>query len=388
MNKSSNVMGKSLQKEITEIKDEVSNSEFILKAKTQRIKDLKMRLNELNSYFESLNLKLSGIKTNYNTAKNNNTNNPINDSVYLTNNNLNIQSYQDFENDNSIELNFLNKNNAKNNYYYNNKSLKNNKKNHFKNNTNKINILDLEKYSSDVFHSNLICNISNFSDTSNLNTTINNEKEGIINKNSENNIFLKKNKLINEMGFLDVLEESEYSVKLKEEIEENLKKLQIQIFQKESFLEKLLNEFEEGQISFKNLEEVFKILKIENSNNEKRYKNIINFFENHESFIKKFESEMIMLKNRIEVNKSIYERLEKEIIIKLYFVRFSNSMVRSLFNIINIRRLHIEMLKVFSKKDMESYKNLFKKLDDTEFKILKDYDEFILFINKEDNRID
>ena len=63
-------------------------------------------------------------------------------------------------------------------------------------------------------------------------------------------------------------------------------------------------------------------------------------------------------------------------------------MVRSLFNIINIRRLHIEMLKIFSKRELESYGSLFKKLDDTENKIIIEYNEFFNYIKREENKIE
>ncbi len=217
-----------------------------------------------------------------------------------------------------------------------------------------------------------------------------NKKENSLNnyRKKDNQSFSKlilKNKKINEMHLDQVLEESEKCLGLKKDLEKSISELQKLINQKQLELSKLLSEFEEEEEIYEKLEEEYGYLKIENIKNDKRRKKLINFLENHEIFIKNFESGMNILKYRIEINKSLYEKLEKEMILKLYFVRFSNSMVRSLFNIINIRRLHIEMIKIFSKKEMEVYSNLFKKLDDAEFKIINEYHEFLNFIKKEEN---
>jgi len=167
-----------------------------------------------------------------------------------------------------------------------------------------------------------------------------------------------------------------------------LYKIKNEIKAKDFDLNFAIEEFDNLQNCYKKYEEEYGELRRDNITMEKRSKFISKFLGDHEIFIKKFDSEMKIIKNRIELNKSIFEKLEKDMLLKLYFVRFSNSMVRSLFNIINIRRLHIEMLKIFSKRDMESYVNLFKKLDDTEGKIIKEYNEFFEFVKREENKVD
>jgi hypothetical protein len=376
-------MGRNLQKEIAEIKEEVSNSEFILKAKSQRIKELKIKLNDLDSIYDSLNLQLNKTKKNYNTLRGNiDSNNLITDSALFSTdyNQRNLQNK--FDINKSLEFNILNTNTSNNLYLWNNnnntKSIPNDIGNYYDRNIIK------DKYYTDLHQSNILCNISSFSDTSM------NKKENSLNnyRKKDNQSFSKlilKNKKINEMHLDQVLEESEKCLGLKKDLEKSISELQKLINQKQLELSKLLSEFEEEEEIYEKLEEEYGYLKIENIKNDKRRKKLINFLENHEIFIKNFESGMNILKYRIEINKSLYEKLEKEMILKLYFVRFSNSMVRSLFNIINIRRLHIEMIKIFSKKEMEVYSNLFKKLDDAEFKIINEYHEFLNFIKKEEN---
>jgi len=403
MNKSSNVMGKNLQKEIAEVKDEVSNSEFILKAKTQRIKELKIQLNNLNNTYEYINSKLIENKSTYKITAIQHKNNISSDSAFLSNNNfnsnitstksLNPNTLREYEKDQSMELNFLNKNNnssrkSQNKYNYSNYNVNNTIKinNNSYNSNNLNNSQNLEKEQS-----NLICNISNFSDCSNLNLTINNDKNDKNEKESysqqywdRRTLLPTKSKALAGMSLQEVLDESENCLKIKSEIEISIKKLSKSIKENVAQMEKLFAQCEQGEKAYKKLESEYGFLKTENLQSEKKYKTILNFLASHEIFIKKFESEMMILKNKIELNKSVYSMLEKDLILKLYFVRFSNSMVRSLFNIINIRRLHIEMLKLFKKKEMESYASMFKKLDETELKILREYDDFLNYVKKED----
>jgi hypothetical protein len=221
-------------------------------------------------------------------------------------------------------------------------------------------------------------NISNLSDISNINSIYLDEKQ----KKKSNYIFPA------EYNLVELMEESEKINKLKKDTEKKLFSIKSKLKTKNFDLNFAIEEFENLQNCYKIYEVEHGELRKENIIMEKRNKFLMKFLEDHEIFIKKFDSEMKIIKNRIELNKTIFEKLEKDMLLKLYFVRFSNSMVRSLFNIINIRRLHIEMLKIFSKRDMESYVSLFKKLDDTEGKIINEYNKFFEFIKIEENKID
>lgn len=340
------MLGKNLQKEICEVKDEVTNSEFILKAKNQRIKELRKQLNNMNSTYEKLNSRNSQSRSSLNNAN------------YITNfseamNNTMVFNRMDLDKDSSIDFNFLKGLNYNTNL--------------------KPNIKD--------------CNLSCISESSNLNTptaAAAAAKEPETPKSA--NKLRKTASIDKELNFKEVMEESEKCVKLKEEIEAGIKELREIIKQKQEQMDNYLFDADKCEEQYKKLEEEYGFIRVENLKMDKKYQKMVRFLENHEIFIKNFESEMGLIKNRIDLSKAIYDNLQKDFILKLYFVRFSNSMVRSLFNIINIRRLHIEMLKIFSERDMKNYSNHFKKLDETETKIVKEYHDFYNFVKKEEHK--
>ena len=275
INKSSNSMTKNLQKEISEIKDEVSNSEFILKAKNQRIKELKIKLNNLNLTYENLYNKI--LK---------NTSLETNDNDFFSPKSNNILNKSDLKKDTSIELNITSLSRNNNNY----------NTNSFLKDTN---------------------NLSNILDLSNHNIQVSD-------KNNEKKLFVKNSKNENLYGLIfgNIMEESEKTVNIKKEIEENIKNFQILIDKKEKELDIIISDYDLLENKNKSNLDEYSNLKLDIIRNNKKYKNILNFLENHEIFIKKFEGEMLMIRNRIEINKNIYEKLEKEMIIKLYFIRF------------------------------------------------------------------
>ena len=93
----------------------------------------------------------------------------------------------------------------------------------------------------------------------------------------------------------------------------------------------------------------------------------------------KISQELLKIQKKLNVNKAIYDKIEDNISYKLYFIRFSNSLVRSLFNIINIRRLQIDMIKNLSKEDYKRYYQFFLKLDELELAINKEYNEYLSY---------
>lgn len=100
--------------------------------------------------------------------------------------------------------------------------------------------------------------------------------------------------------------------------------------------------------------------------------------------IEKINVAISSLRQKFTNNKSVYSSIEKNITKKLYFIRYSNSLVRSLFNIINTRRLQIEMLRSASLREIESQQNLFVKLNQFQAQLENNYYEYLSLIEAED----
>ena len=100
--------------------------------------------------------------------------------------------------------------------------------------------------------------------------------------------------------------------------------------------------------------------------------------------IEKINVAINSLRQKFTNNKSVYSSIEKNITKKLYFIRYSNSLVRSLFNIINTRRLQIEMLQSASMREIESQQNLFGKLNQFQTQLENNYYEYLSLIETED----
>jgi chromosome segregation ATPase len=137
--------------------------------------------------------------------------------------------------------------------------------------------------------------------------------------------------------------------------------------------------------------EDYTALEAEYNNNEKEYNKLskckfdLNFkikkLQDHITAqteqSKENEQEMEELQINLKKYKTIYERLETELNHSLYFIRFSNSLVRSFLNIINVRKLQIDMLKRLSKPDIHLYEFLFKKIDEYELTLVSEYKNYI-----------
>ena len=91
------------------------------------------------------------------------------------------------------------------------------------------------------------------------------------------------------------------------------------------------------------------------------------------------------MRSKLNKNKSVVDKLEEEMSNKLYFIRFSNSLVRSFFNIINTRRLQVEMIKNLDKQEKSVYDLMFKRLDEYENSLLREYREYIILC---DDKVD
>jgi hypothetical protein len=95
------------------------------------------------------------------------------------------------------------------------------------------------------------------------------------------------------------------------------------------------------------------------------------------SIYEEFKSFTLILKK----NKKIYEKNEKVLNYSLFFIRFSNSLVRSFFNIINVRRVQIKLIETSSKDTLYGYKFLFKKLDELELNLISEYKDYLSLLD-------
>ncbi len=102
-----------------------------------------------------------------------------------------------------------------------------------------------------------------------------------------------------------------------------------------------------------------------------------------ESFIKKSQNEIVSIKNSLKTNKNLYDKIEDNINYKLYFVKFSKTMMVSFFNIINARKIQIEMINNLTKSEKQIYDSLFRKLDEVELKLIKEYKEYVNIMDEE-----
>ena len=78
------------------------------------------------------------------------------------------------------------------------------------------------------------------------------------------------------------------------------------------------------------------------------------------------------IKNSLKTNRNIYDKIEDNINYKLYFVKFSKTLMVSFFNIINARKIQLEMINNLSKSEKQIYDSLFRKLDEVEHKLIKE----------------
>lgn len=101
------------------------------------------------------------------------------------------------------------------------------------------------------------------------------------------------------------------------------------------------------------------------------------FNERFKAFSLEYDNTVSELRSRLKKNKESFENLEEDVNYLMYFIRFSNSLVRSFFNIINIRRIQIELLTNFDIDFKTLYKGIFSKLNDLEKEFIREYNDFM-----------
>ena len=99
----------------------------------------------------------------------------------------------------------------------------------------------------------------------------------------------------------------------------------------------------------------------------------------------KIESYITSLKSKFDNSKSLYVSLDASITTKLYFIRFSNSLLRSFFNIINTRRVQIEILRSLPSSSFQSLSPLFSQLNHYQSHLTQNYYDFLSLLESSSN---
>ena len=99
----------------------------------------------------------------------------------------------------------------------------------------------------------------------------------------------------------------------------------------------------------------------------------------------KIESYITSLKSKFDNSKSLYVTLDASITTKLYFIRFSNSLLRSFFNIINTRRVQIEILRSLPSSSFQSLSPLFSQLNHYQSHLTQNYYDFLSLLESSSN---
>jgi hypothetical protein len=144
-------------------------------------------------------------------------------------------------------------------------------------------------------------------------------------------------------------------------------------------LENSLLEYRRVEEEYNANEKEYIMLSKRKFNINQKISEIQQFINKHNINNDKISHDLHKIQTKLKDNQTIFDQIEDNISFKLYFIRFSNSLVRSFFNIINIRRLQIDMIKNLSKEEFYRYKLFFKKLDELELQLIKDYNDYLLY---------
>lgn len=104
-----------------------------------------------------------------------------------------------------------------------------------------------------------------------------------------------------------------------------------------------------------------------------------------ENSLKNVEKDIMSIRNTLNANKTEILNIENDLNNKVYFIRFSNSLVRSFFNIINTRRLQMEISSNLDKQEIKAISFMFDRLNKIESNLLKEYNEFLTICGLQKN---
>jgi chromosome segregation protein len=206
-----------------------------------------------------------------------------------------------------------------------------------------------------------------------------NEKELKIQQENEiKNNSNKKNSTINKELLGNLLKSIEKALSERETLESCLNQIKSEISDTNKKIEHIKCEFTNITVEIEKNQDVYVTLSRDKYEMNKMIKFYESYLVKYEGFVKTVENDLLVLKNKFRNNKSLFEKIEENLTYTLYFIRFSNSLVRSFFNIINTRRLQIEMIKNLHPEEKQAYDFMFKKLDELQSKLEKEYKDYVL----------
>jgi hypothetical protein len=151
--------------------------------------------------------------------------------------------------------------------------------------------------------------------------------------------------------------------------------LKRELFEKDKQIAKLTEEYDKLDDEYIQKEKEYNYLSMKKSELNFQLKILEDRVASYDS--NTIDEHFKAIQHRLKKNKKIYEKVESELNYSLYFIRFSNSLVRSFFNIINVRRIQIKMFEKGSKESISNYNFLFKKLDELELSLIGEYKEYL-----------
>ena len=116
---------------------------------------------------------------------------------------------------------------------------------------------------------------------------------------------------------------------------------------------------------------------------EFKYQKICKDVEDLKILISNCEVEIDKLNSNIVNNSEKIEIYENEIQNIYYFIKYCNSFISSVFNIINSRRVQIELVSKFNMNPSTMNKEVFEKLDKMETELLDEYDLVLINFKKD-----
>jgi DNA repair exonuclease SbcCD ATPase subunit len=173
------------------------------------------------------------------------------------------------------------------------------------------------------------------------------------------------------------LAESSYPDPYDEIVNENLSHLQLELKRKSDLLDKINEKYKSLENQYNRNEREYTLLskkKFDLNMEIKTYQEKLELSIKNEKYL---DNEFLITHTKIQKNKIVLEKIEENLNKSLYFIRFSNSLVRSFLNITNIRKLQIRMLKFMNKIEFCNYEHFFKKLDELETILITEYKAYL-----------
>lgn len=140
-----------------------------------------------------------------------------------------------------------------------------------------------------------------------------------------------------------------------------------------SKLEKIEKEYNQIQVGKESINNELITLFIDKKELEFQFEAILSDIDDLKTLVYSSESEIDQINIKLLNNKDYLEDKELELNSIYYFIKYSNSFINSVFNIINTRKIQIELISKFNMNPDIMDKQAFEKLDSTEKELISEY---------------